>query len=173
LHGFDERLFLYFEDTDLSLRARLAGWTCLAVPGATVWHDHTPGFSPAKLRYLERNRWWTLLKLLERRTLWALLPALVLAEILAWAMAMFSGPRHVQAKARACLDLLRWLPDLPAARARCAPARVRSDAQLIELHRTLLPLAQVRAGPPFALAERFVAGAFIGTRLFMQVVVRR
>src|SRR5919204_388230 len=84
LGGFDERLFLYFEDTDLSLRARLAGHRCLAVPGAVVVHDHRPGFSPAKLRYLERNRWWTLLKLYRVRTLLALAPVLGLSEVVAW-----------------------------------------------------------------------------------------
>ena len=31
---FDDRFFLYCEDTDLGLRARWAGWKCLYVPAA-------------------------------------------------------------------------------------------------------------------------------------------
>lgn len=36
---FDERYFLYYEDADLSLRARNKGYTCAIVPQAQAWHD--------------------------------------------------------------------------------------------------------------------------------------
>lgn len=36
--GFDERFFLYFEETDLCLRARRAGWTSIYVPESQVMH---------------------------------------------------------------------------------------------------------------------------------------
>jgi len=36
--GFDGRFFLYCEDADLSVRTRLAGFRCLRVPGAKVFH---------------------------------------------------------------------------------------------------------------------------------------
>ena len=38
LGGFDERLFLYCEDVDLSWRAWAAGWACVYVPGARCVH---------------------------------------------------------------------------------------------------------------------------------------
>jgi GT2 family glycosyltransferase len=63
--GFDERFFLYCEDTDLGLRARWAGWKCLYVPGAVVDHhySHTAGqASPLKAYYVERNRLFVILK---------------------------------------------------------------------------------------------------------------
>jgi GT2 family glycosyltransferase len=34
----DERYFIYFEDLDWALRARRAGFKCLVVPDALVWH---------------------------------------------------------------------------------------------------------------------------------------
>ncbi|HZC05985.1 MAG TPA: glycosyltransferase family 2 protein [Ktedonobacterales bacterium] len=34
----DDRYFLYFEDVDWAIRARRAGFTCLVVRGALVWH---------------------------------------------------------------------------------------------------------------------------------------
>ncbi len=36
--GFDEKLFLYFEDVDLSVRLRRAGWQLASVPGAVATH---------------------------------------------------------------------------------------------------------------------------------------
>ena len=36
--GFDERYFFYLEDTELSLRARRAGWRLAVAPDATVVH---------------------------------------------------------------------------------------------------------------------------------------
>ena len=38
LGGFDERFFLYYEDVDLCLRARVAGWTVMHFAGATAIH---------------------------------------------------------------------------------------------------------------------------------------
>jgi N-acetylglucosaminyl-diphospho-decaprenol L-rhamnosyltransferase len=38
LGGFDEGYFLYFEETDLALRARDAGWECWYVPESRVMH---------------------------------------------------------------------------------------------------------------------------------------
>lgn len=35
---FDEDFFAYMEDIDLSIRARMAGHRCLAIPGAIVYH---------------------------------------------------------------------------------------------------------------------------------------
>lgn len=63
--GFDDDYFLYCEDTDLGLRARWAGWTCLYVPGAVVTHrySHSAGrASRLKAYYVERNRLFTIIK---------------------------------------------------------------------------------------------------------------
>ena len=38
LGGFDERFFLYFEETDLCLRAQRAGWTAVYLPQSRVMH---------------------------------------------------------------------------------------------------------------------------------------
>lgn len=62
---FDGDYFLYGEDTDVGLRARLAGWRCAYVPAAEVRHDYsgTAGrASSLKAYYVERNRLWNVAK---------------------------------------------------------------------------------------------------------------
>jgi len=78
LGGFDGSFFLYMEDADLSLRARLAGYRCRYVPAAVVYHAYTLRFGPRKTYYQERNRYLMLLKGMRWPTLLALLPALLL-----------------------------------------------------------------------------------------------
>jgi GT2 family glycosyltransferase len=164
LGGFDERLFLYYEDDDLSLRARLAGWRCLAVPGAIVLHDHVQAISPAKLRYLERNRLFSILKTYRWRTIVALLPVLVCAEIMVWVLAIRSGPAHIRAKAQAWQDLVRWAPHLAKSRASVQRQRVRGDNDMLRLHGARLPVGQVAQGGAAAAGEWLAALAFAGVR---------
>ena len=62
---FDERFFLYYEDTDLSWRGRRRGWRYRYVPGAVARHRHatSTGVASAAFQYYtERNRLLMLLK---------------------------------------------------------------------------------------------------------------
>jgi hypothetical protein len=63
--AFDERFFLYYEDTDWSWRGRAQGWTYRYVPGAVMRHLHaaTSGEgSPVFAYHVERNRLLMLVK---------------------------------------------------------------------------------------------------------------
>lgn len=58
---FDEDFFLYLEDVDIAFRGQLAGWKCIFVPGAVVYHHHggTAGFrSDLAVYYGNRNILW-------------------------------------------------------------------------------------------------------------------
>ena len=73
---FDADYFLYCEDADLGLRARLAGWACRYVPTARVDHDYSrsAGRASALKAYLvERNRLYTVCKVFPV-VLWPLVP---------------------------------------------------------------------------------------------------
>lgn len=62
---FDEDFFAYADDSEIGIRARLAGWKCLYVPRAIVYHKNsgTAGkYSPLKAFYVERNRLWITIK---------------------------------------------------------------------------------------------------------------
>ncbi len=56
LGGFDERLFMWLEDVDLAWRAQDAGWKCVFVPEARVYHhlSATGGGATASY-YVGRN----------------------------------------------------------------------------------------------------------------------
>jgi GT2 family glycosyltransferase len=82
---FDEDLFAYCEDTDLGLRAQLAGWTARYVPQAIVYHKYsasTDGYSPTKAFLVERNRAWVAAKCLPVPLL-VVSPFFTLARLLA------------------------------------------------------------------------------------------
>lgn len=62
---FDEKFFAYCEDTDLGIRARLAGWQSLAVPKAIIYHHYsgTIGkYSETKAFLTERNHFFVAIK---------------------------------------------------------------------------------------------------------------
>lgn len=62
---FDEDFFAYGDDTDIGLKGRLAGWKCLYVPQAIVYHQYSKSsgsYSPLKAFYVERNRVWIAIK---------------------------------------------------------------------------------------------------------------
>jgi len=64
---FDEDFFAYGDDTDIGLRARIAGWGCRYVPTAVAYHKYsvTAGeYSPLKAFLVERNRVFVALKCL-------------------------------------------------------------------------------------------------------------
>ena len=70
---FDERFFLYYEDTDLSWRGRTRGWRYGYVPDAMVRHVHaasTGEGSPVFQHYVERNRLLMLTRVAPRDLAW-------------------------------------------------------------------------------------------------------
>ena len=90
---FDEDLFAYCDDTDLGLRARLAGWRCRAVPGAVVYHKYSAAsaaYSPLKAFLVERNRAWVALKCLPAPLLLAS-PLFTLARLAGQAWGALTG----------------------------------------------------------------------------------
>lgn len=52
---FDERFFLYYEDVDLSLRAKRAGFQLVIHPRATVTHSEESRKNPKKIYWLVRS----------------------------------------------------------------------------------------------------------------------
>jgi GT2 family glycosyltransferase len=79
--GFDEDLFLYHEDHDLSWRIRLAGWKLMVTPKSVCYHHYNFNKGVRKFYRSEKNRIHILFKNLECKTLVLIFPAMVLIEL--------------------------------------------------------------------------------------------
>jgi GT2 family glycosyltransferase len=131
LGGFDDSFFLYVEDTDLSWRARLSGVKCLYVPSSVVYHDYSLRFGPHKTYYQERNRYLMLLKSLRWRTLVALLPVLLLGEVVTWGFVLLREPRRAANKLHAFGWLWQHRLEIGANRRRTQALRRVTDRTLL------------------------------------------
>jgi GT2 family glycosyltransferase len=114
--GLPGHFFMYCEDVDLSHRLRLAGRAFGVVPDARVAHDYVFDKGAYKWRRLERNRWAMILRTYPSPLLALLLPALLACEPAVLLLALRGG--WGASKLRAWLDVIAWLPRMPAERRR-------------------------------------------------------
>jgi GT2 family glycosyltransferase len=139
---FDDRFFLYYEDTDLSWRGRSRGWRYRYVPDALVRHVHaasTGEGSPVFQHYVERNRLLMLVKnapaTMAASAVWRyLLTTLSYArrDIVAPLLGLRRPrPTIVGRRARSFVDFLRRLPAALGQRRRIRRAATVGDDELL------------------------------------------
>jgi GT2 family glycosyltransferase len=175
LGGFDETFYMYYEETDLSWRARLAGHRCLYVPDSVVYHDyHATQISTSALYFSNRNRYVILLKNWRWPTLLLLSPGLLLAELIEWGLMLAHGRRGLQAKVRANLWVLTHLRDIGELHARAQAGRKVSDAAILKGQTYWLRPRTVTGGPIGRVAVTACVALFLfhhrAARLLCQVL---
>lgn len=146
---FDVRFFAYLEDVDLAWRGRLAGWRCLYVPSARVYHVHSATAqegSPFKNRLLGRNKVWMIAKNYPMRRLVLYLPLILLYDLASVLFAMITRRDVSPLKGR--LEGLRRLPDVW--RERRATQMLRRQHRGRPWHHYLSPLVR-----PWRVPERY------------------
>lgn len=131
LGGFDETLFLYMEDTDLSWRVRLAGYDCVFTPESIVYHDYQLKFGVRKIYYQEFHRYVMLLKCFHWVTLLLLLPALLLAELVTWGFVLLREPHSSKNKLQAYRSVWENWRTIRILREQVQSSRQISDRQLL------------------------------------------
>jgi GT2 family glycosyltransferase len=119
LGGYDETYFSFYEDVDLNVRARIAGWRFEYVPAAVVWHVGNAAWSagfarPAaeNARLVARNRLATQMKFMPG----ADVPRIAAVEAGSLTRAARQG--RLGATLRGKAAALRWLPRLRRERRR-------------------------------------------------------
>ena len=110
LGGYSPEFFLYHEDLDLSLRVRLAGGTLGIEPAARVDHAYEFAKGGYKWRWMERNRWATIVRLWPAPLIVLAAPALAATELAILAAAASGG--WLPEKLGATRDATRSLPRL-------------------------------------------------------------
>ena len=161
--GFEQRYFMYGEDLDLSLRLRLAGHGVGVVPAARCEHEYTFTKGDYKWFYLERNRWWTILRAYPAAVLAFAFPGLLAFELALLAWAARDG--WLRAKLRAQAAVVRELPAILARRRAVQATRAVSAAEFAS------HLTESLDSPHLAGAAS-VPGAVPLQRLYWRAVLR-
>jgi GT2 family glycosyltransferase len=171
LGGFDDAFFMYQEDTDLSWRAHLLGYGTVCVAESVVRHEYTLRFGPRKVFYQERNRYLMLLKSLQWRTLLALLPVLILAEIVTWGFVLTRQPRQAVGKLAAYWWVASHWRQVAARRHATQLLRRVDDRALLALCGSRLEFEQTGSGLVAAAAHLLFDPLFLVLhRLALQTV---
>jgi GT2 family glycosyltransferase len=113
LGGYEERYFSFYEDVDLNVRARIAGWRFLFEPEAVVWHvgeaAWRQGFARPtgdNARLVARNRFATQVKFVPARRI----PLIAAVEVASFVLA--AAGRRLRLTLTGKLEALRWFPGL-------------------------------------------------------------
>lgn len=151
LGGMHDDFFLYYEDTDLSLRCWLAGLRVRYVPEAVAEHSYDFARNPRKMYLLERNRLMSVLTAYPGPVLRRALPVLLVTEPLLLVLAARDG--WAREKVAGWWWLVRHLPHL--VRRRREVLR-RDPRALDDVLVTGLAPRQVQAPPGLPLLDRAI-----------------
>jgi GT2 family glycosyltransferase len=133
--GFDDDYFIYDDDTDLSLRARLTGYRVMFAASAVVIHRGgiLRGVSGSMLYHSSKNRVYTALKNYElKNALWRF--SVLTFFTLMLSAGFFVVKKHEEAKAtlRGVTNPIRTFPKIWKKRLLFQPKRRVSDSELVK-----------------------------------------
>lgn len=153
LGGLREDFFLYYEDTDLSLRCWLAGLRVTYRPDAIATHSYEFARHPRKMFLVDRNRLASVLTVYPDHLLRRALPVIVVCEALLLLVAVRDG--WARQKLRVWASLARDAGRLRQQRRALTEAAVHPralDGRLV----TRLGAPQVRRPPGLGLLDRAI-----------------
>ena len=141
---FDEDFFVYLEDADVAWRGQWAGWKCVYVPNAVVYHAHSATIkegSPFKTRLLGRNKVWLICKNYPFPHLIWYSPLILSYELMSMGYNLLNGRGWNALKGR--IEALRQVP-LMLARRRKIVRRVSSREMMSKLQPVGNPFVLLR-----------------------------
>lgn len=79
--GYNEEFYMYHDDVELSLKARLLGYNIILAPKSVLYHKYEFSRSIRMLYYMERNRLMTLFLFYNTKILALIAPAIIISEL--------------------------------------------------------------------------------------------
>jgi GT2 family glycosyltransferase len=140
--GFDEDLFLYHEDHDLSWRIRLGGWKLIVTPKAVCYHHYNFNKGVRKFYQSEKNRLHIFLKNMEYKTLALIFPALIIVELAQIVHALMYG--WFSLKVKSYFEILRQFPEIARKRRQIRYSRKVSDKEILRLYRGAIAVSGMK-----------------------------
>ena len=133
LGGFEKSFFMYHEDLDLGWKIRLAGYRVVLARDSVIYHKYKFAQSIKQYFWMERNRFFTVLKNYKIATILIFLPAAVVMEIGLLFFALIKG--YFFQKLRVYLELLRYSfwRDVLAGRKLIKKIRQVKDREILKL----------------------------------------
>lgn len=102
--GFDENIFLYMEDTEISWNINSRGLKILYVPSAVIYHDYELVVHAEKIYYLEKGRYIILKKYFTWKEYLMFAPSLIIAELFTVGYSLLKGTEGFKFKMQAIKD---------------------------------------------------------------------
>lgn len=107
LGGFDENIFMYYDDIDFSINARTNGFEIILIPTAIIRHDYALRLQYKKIYMLEKGRYFIIKKYYSPSFFLVLLPSFILVEILTAGFVLQFGIEGLRQKYQAFYDTLK------------------------------------------------------------------
>ena len=142
LRGFDESIFFYHEDHDLSWRIRLTGKRLIANPKAVIYHKYHFSRNKDKFYYSEKNRLYLLLKNYNLKTLVLILPAAFLVEIAELFFALSQG--WFIKKIKSYYEILMMVPSIIKKRKFVQKIRMVPDKEIVKVFQGKLVVGGIK-----------------------------
>ena len=140
--GFDDDLFLYHEDHDLSWRIRMMGWKLMVEPDSVCYHHYNFNKGVLKFYRSEKNRLHILLKNFECKTLCLIAPAIVLVEISQIAHAIFHGWFFL--KLKSYWEIVAQAIKISRKRKKIQFSRKVRDKEIVRLHQDTIAVTGLK-----------------------------
>ena len=99
--GFDENIFLYMEDAELSWNINSKNVEILYIPDSVIYHHYEFNLPAEKIYHVEKGRYIILRKYFTFRDYLLFLPSFLLTEILTFGYATLNGTDGVKFKLKA------------------------------------------------------------------------
>ncbi len=91
INGYDEELYMYHDDIDISLKVKLLGQKIVLATNSKLWHKYDFTRSINMFYYMERNRYIIILNYYKLTTIILFLPMILFMEIGLLFHSFFSG----------------------------------------------------------------------------------